>query len=210
MRIRFGEHLVDLATRDLTRAGRPVPLSPQAFALLARLLQHSPRALSHGELRDALWPDTHVARASLARVVCELRRALGDPVRGGAVRTVPRFGYAFGADTVVEASHTGLPAVLVAGAVEIPLRPGETLLGRGPECGVRLPSPQASRVHARLSIAGGRAVLEDRGSRNGTWVNGVRIEVPIELSDGDELLFGTYRAVFRTTTPETSTRSPSA
>lgn len=210
MRLRFGVHFVDLSTRELWREGRPVPLSPQAFALLERLSRARPRAMSHAELRDALWPDTHVARAALARVVCELRRALADPPRGGVVRTVPRFGYAFAASAVAEPAEPRSDAVLVAGALEIALPAGEALVGRGTECAVRLVSPQVSRVHARLALVAGRAVIEDRGSRNGTWVNGVRIGVPVELSDGDELLFGTYRVVFRTTTAESPTRSPPA
>lgn len=210
MRLRFGEHLVDLSTRELSRSGRPVPLSPQAFALLEQLARHRPRALSQAELRDVLWPDTHVSRAGLARVVCELRRALGDSARGGVVRTVPRFGYAFAAAAVLEAQEAGPHAVLGAGALEIPLAAGETLVGRGPECAVRLPSPQVSRVHARLSLSGSRAVLEDLGSRNGTWVNGARVAGPVDLADGDEVMFGTYRAVFRTTTGESPTCSPPA
>jgi DNA-binding winged helix-turn-helix (wHTH) protein len=210
MRLRFGVHFVDLSTRELWREGRPVPLSPQAFALLERLSRARPRAMSHAELRDALWPDTHTTRASLARVVCELRRALGAPARGGAVRTVPRFGYAFSAPVAALPEAPAPPAVLLAGSLELPVPEGETLVGRGPECALRLVSPQVSRVHARLSRSAGRVLLEDRGSRNGTWVNGTRIGGPVALSDGDELTFGSYRVVFRTTTAEAPTRSPSA
>jgi DNA-binding winged helix-turn-helix (wHTH) protein len=210
MRLRFSDHVLDGATRELRRGGRLVPLSPQAFMLLVRLAESRPRAMSQAELRDALWPDTHVSRASLARVVCELRRALGDTARGGTIRTVPRYGYAFAAEASPVAERKPAEAVLVDGTLEIALPAGETLVGRGSECGVRFVSPQVSRVHARLSLSGRRVVLEDRGSRNGTWVNGARVAGPVELSDGDELMFGTYRVTFRATTPDAPTRSASA
>ena len=168
MRLRFDDCVVDLSTRELWRDSRPVPLSPQAFALLDSLVRSRPRAMHHGEAaRRALWPDTHTSRASLARVVCELRRALGDTPRGGAVRTVPRFGYAFAAAVVVPgparpSCRSRRRPARAPGAAE-----GETLVGRGTECALRLASPQVSRVHARFSQSGGRVVLEDRGSRNG-------------------------------------------
>jgi DNA-binding winged helix-turn-helix (wHTH) protein len=210
MRLRFGDCRLDVSTRELWRRERPVHVSPQAFALLSLLVEKRPRAVAHADLRDALWPSTHVGYAGLARVVCEVRRALGDAARGGSyVRTVPRFGYAFAA-TVTEEGASEPVASLVAGDREYAVPPGETLVGRGVECGVRLASPQVSRVHARLSVGPGPATVEDRGSRNGTWVNGVRIAGSVALSDGDEMLFGTYRVVFRTTTAEASTRSPSA
>ncbi|HVO12773.1 MAG TPA: winged helix-turn-helix domain-containing protein [Vicinamibacteria bacterium] len=103
MRLRFGECTFDPDARELRRAGELVPLSPRAFTLLALLLAHRPRALSHEWLRDALWPDTAVGYTSLAQVVTEVRKAVGDDARAGTiVRTVPRFGYAFAGEVVEE------------------------------------------------------------------------------------------------------------
>src|SRR5512142_1270121 len=101
MRLRFGECTFDAEARELRRAGEAVPLSPRAFTLLALLLEHRPRALSHEWLRDALWPDTAVGYTSLAQLVTEVRKAVGDDARAGTViRTVPRFGYAFAGEVV--------------------------------------------------------------------------------------------------------------
>jgi pSer/pThr/pTyr-binding forkhead associated (FHA) protein len=62
-------------------------------------------------------------------------------------------------------------------------------------------------VHARLRAEGERVLVEDAGSKNGTWVNRERQEGPALLKDGDEVLFGTFRAVFRRAGASGSTRT---
>jgi DNA-binding winged helix-turn-helix (wHTH) protein len=210
MRVRFGDCVFDPETRELLRAGHAVALSPKAFELLSLLIDNRPRPMTQGHLRDALWPDTSVGYTSLARVVSEVRRAVGDSARGGAViRTVPRFGYAFAGSAALEKSSTpGTEGcALVADDREYTLPAGQSFIGRGPECAVRLPSSEVSRVHAQLAVSGRRATLEDRESKNGTWINGARITATAELADGDEVLFGTYRLVFRSSGPLASTRT---
>jgi DNA-binding winged helix-turn-helix (wHTH) protein len=200
MRVRFGEHVFDASSRELLRAGRPVALSPKAFEMLSLLIARRPRALSQDFLRDALWPDAHVGYTSLARIVSEVRRAIGDSPRAAAlIRTVPRFGYAFVGEAALEREPaSGAPSfALVGDDREYTLPGGQSLIGRGPECVVRLPSSEVSRVHALITTRDRGATLEDRASKNGTWVNGARLTGPTELSDGDEVLFGTYRLVFR-------------
>ncbi len=61
--------------------------------------------------------------------------------------------------------------------------------GRGDDNDVVLPSDNASRVHAELRAEGDAVVLEDRGSSNGTWVNGERVTVR-QLRPGDEIEIG--------------------
>jgi hypothetical protein len=151
-----------------------------------------------------------VGYTSLARVVSEVRRAVGDSARGAAlIRTLPRFGYAFsGAIFGGAGAATGAEGcALVADDREYTLPTGQSFIGRGTECAVRLPSSQVSRVHAQLTVSGRRVTLEDRESKNGTWVNGAKVTEPAELQDGDELLFGTYRLVFRCLGPLASTRT---
>src|SRR5260370_21238681 len=58
------------------------------------------------------------------------------------------------------------------------------------------PDPFLSAVHARLERAGGAWRIEDRGSRNGTFVNGVR-RAGERLRDGDMLVLGGTTFVFR-------------
>jgi DNA-binding winged helix-turn-helix (wHTH) protein len=210
VRLRFGDCVFDPEARELWRGESRVALSPKAFELLDLLIEERPRPLPQGRLRDLLWPDTHVGYTSLARVVSEVRQAVGEKAhRAAFIRTVPRYGYAFAGAIVVEtpapAAHDA--CALVADDREFLLPEGETLVGRGPECGVRLASSQVSRVHAQFQVSGRRATVKDHGSKNGTWINGSRIEASAELQDGDEVLFGTYRVVFRSSGVLGSTRT---
>jgi len=70
------------------------------------------------------------------------------------------------------------------------VRDGETVLGRGKEAHVRMEDAGASRAHARIVLGeGGRYVLEDLKSTNGTFVAGRRVE-QAELSSGDRIHIG--------------------
>jgi hypothetical protein len=79
---------------------------------------------------------------------------------------------------------------------EIDLRPGETLIGRSALCHVTIEDPMVSRQHSRIMVREGGAVLEDLGSRNGTFVNGHAINGSHQLSDGDRVRVGTLELVF--------------
>lgn len=79
---------------------------------------------------------------------------------------------------------------------EIDLRPGDTLIGRSAVCHVTIEDPLVSRQHSRIRIDGDRAVLEDLGSRNGTFANGRAIDGIHELEDGDRIRVGTLELVF--------------
>jgi hypothetical protein len=72
------------------------------------------------------------------------------------------------------------------------------LVGRSPVCTLRLDDPQASSEHARLSFAGEVWSVRDLGSKNGTWLNGVRLEPggTRPLASGDRLAFGNTGAVW--------------
>lgn len=67
---------------------------------------------------------------------------------------------------------------------------GTADIGRMPDCWLVLSDDQVSRYHARVSCHGSQTTLEDRGSRNGTFVNGRRIEQPVRLQDGDKISIG--------------------
>jgi len=71
----------------------------------------------------------------------------------------------------------------------IPLEERETLIGRDKGVHVQLSEAALSRKHARIVRTGDRFVLEDLKSRNGTFVNGSRIEQR-ELKVGDHLSVG--------------------
>jgi pSer/pThr/pTyr-binding forkhead associated (FHA) protein len=72
----------------------------------------------------------------------------------------------------------------------LPLRRGGvTRIGRGLSADVHLDDASVSRRHARIVERGGRPVILDDRSMNGTWVNGQRVDAAI-LADGDEILLG--------------------
>jgi len=64
------------------------------------------------------------------------------------------------------------------------------VLGRAAECDCVLSEPSVSRRHAELRREGEHWLLRDLGSRNGTWVNGVRVLEEIEVGPGDRVSFG--------------------
>jgi hypothetical protein len=67
-----------------------------------------------------------------------------------------------------------------------------TLIGRAPACTLRLNEPLASAEHASLAWTGGAWIVRDLGSRNGTYVDGKKIEAgeAKRLGLGTKLGFG--------------------
>ena len=174
-------------------------LSPKAFRLLEALVMRRPDAVSHEELRRTLWSEAANGGTTLARLVSEIRTALGDdddeqPI----VRTVHRFGYAF-AEATVEEERTTRPVGRYAirwGSQLVPLADGENVVGRALDGVIAVPSSKASRRHARIVVSPESAVIEDLGSRNGTRVNDAVIDGPVELKNGDRIRVGPAVLVF--------------
>jgi hypothetical protein len=63
----------------------------------------------------------------------------------------------------------------------------DMLLGRDSDCDIVIPMRQVSRQHARLSPNQDGVLLEDLGSKNGTYLNSSLLREPVLLTDGDEL-----------------------
>jgi len=211
MRFVCGDWVLDTDTRQLLRSGDVLHVSPKAFDLLALLVRERPRALSKGELRHHVWPETFVSETSLANLISELRAALADESgRPRYIRTVHRHGYAFCGTATEEAPPpppTG-PSMLVQLVVrdrEIALAPGANLIGREPAAVVWIDSAQVSRRHARIVVCADGAAIEDLGSKNGTFLNGQRVSGVRPLSDRDEIGVGPERLVVRVRTAAAST-----
>ncbi len=73
---------------------------------------------------------------------------------------------------------------------------GEVSIGRSPSSDVFLDDVTVSREHARVERRGGRVVLKDLGSLNGTYVNRRRIDGGELLENGDELHIGKFRLTY--------------
>lgn len=210
MRVRFGECMLDSDTRQLSVRGKAVHLSPKAYQFLALLLESRPRALSKGEIHERLWGETFVSDGALASLLVEVRSAIGDSARESRfVRTVHRFGYAFSgsAKEIREAFPEGQKFVyrLIWGTREVALSPGENLLGRDEDSIVWIDDPAVSRRHARIVIDEKGAVLEDLGSKNGTYLRGKKIKGRKKLADEDLVGIGPASMVFRVFKPSDST-----
>jgi DNA-binding winged helix-turn-helix (wHTH) protein len=207
--VEFGEFAADFGSRQLWRGPEAVAVGPKAFDLLELLLRSRPRAVSKAQIRSALWPSTFVSESNLTSVVNELRNVLGDRAQRPAyIRTVYGFGYAFCADAKEAAAVAPAGAAARASRFrlfledrEIALREGENLLGRLDEGVAWLESPTVSRRHARIVVEGGQAVLEDLGSKNGTFLRGEKITSPRPLADGDAILLGRVHMTFRVLPP---------
>lgn len=92
----------------------------------------------------------------------------------------------------------------VAGAAVVVLRtssrllsPGDifalgegTVIGRSGDCDIVTGDSFTSARHARIFLHGGQYWLEDLGSKNGTYLNGVKVDVPAVLADGDGIEVG--------------------
>jgi DNA-binding winged helix-turn-helix (wHTH) protein len=202
VKIRFGPFTLDLDTRQLTQGRREVHLSPKAFELLVALVQDRPKVLSKAALQQRLWPETFVAEANLSNLVAEIREALGDRARAPLyVRTAHTFGYAFCGDATTlpgsrEVALNRTSCWLEWDRRRFPLSLGEHVIGRDPDVEIRLDASTVSRRHARLVVTAERTVLEDFGSKNGTFRGGERVTSPIPLTDGDAIHIGSQLVTF--------------
>ena len=85
----------------------------------------------------------------------------------------------------------------VADGLVVALGADPVLIGRLPECQVRIDDPNMSRRHAEVLGANGGYAVRDLGSTNGTLVNGRRIAGDMPLRDGDVIAVGHSTMVFR-------------
>ncbi|MBP62328.1 MAG: hypothetical protein CMJ62_12485 [Planctomycetaceae bacterium] len=72
----------------------------------------------------------------------------------------------------------------------LPVQGPELLIGRGKECDLRPRTEIISRKHCLITITDSQVMVRDLGSKNGTFVNGERIEADHGLQNGDHLEVG--------------------
>lgn len=201
-RVEFGGFTFDQSAGTLLKAGRAVPLSDKEAGALRLLLRKRPDTVSKKEFLDILWPDTDVEENSVAAVMADLRKALGDsPETPRFVLTHFRSGYRFIADvheldaaTPSEASHS--QCWVQWRNQRFKLGEGENLVGRDPRHPVWLDHPTVSRVHAAILVRDSQATVDDRGSRHGTFVEDSRIGAGHPLAEGDTIRFGGTSVTF--------------
>jgi DNA-binding winged helix-turn-helix (wHTH) protein len=201
--LRFGRFTFDSGARLLNRPGGPVHLTSKAVDLLSLLSSRAPDAVAKKEIHQQLWPDTFVSDVSLTTLIFELRTALGESARKPRfIRTVHGFGYAFQGDSAQNpAAEEETPFIIVYDGREVGLQRGENLVGRSRDCRVRVESTRVSRRHARITIDGDAALIEDCGSRHGTWVGANRASGRVRLRDGDCIGIAGFQMLFKILAP---------
>ena len=189
---------------------------------LILLVRASGSLVNRGEMQAALWGSgVFVERdAAINTAVRKIRRALGDDAdKPRFIETVVGKGYRFIAcieslgsrgrriASSGSAECRTFPSYSVTrGADEFIVQTSVAVLGRDPSAGIYVEHPSVSRQHARISIDGNEAVLEDLQSRNGTFLDGRRIDVPTIIHHGAVIGLGAITLTFSVLSVPASTR----
>jgi DNA-binding winged helix-turn-helix (wHTH) protein len=211
----LGEWRVEPSLDRISRGVEVVQMPPRVTQVLVCLADRSGQLVTKRQLIDAVWDKEFVTEGALTRCIAILRKILGDDAaRPRYVENVPRKGY-----RLIMPTHSPLGAVeaelgrrrsmcwLALGKRRFDLGDGENVIGRASDAAVRIDSKTVSRRHARVTVTGVRATVEDLGSRNGTSLEGRRIDTACELQDGDRIAVGTTILVFRLHDPQGSTEA---
>jgi DNA-binding winged helix-turn-helix (wHTH) protein/TolB-like protein/tetratricopeptide (TPR) repeat protein len=111
-RFHYENVTVDPQNFSVTRDGQQVVLTPRAFDVLLVLVKNAGRIVEKQEIFESVWKDTFVTDNALAKIVKELRAALGDVADNPhLIETVPKRGYRFIANVTRDMdSATSQPA----------------------------------------------------------------------------------------------------
>jgi pSer/pThr/pTyr-binding forkhead associated (FHA) protein len=77
------------------------------------------------------------------------------------------------------------------------VRPGDYIIGRDEECDVCVEADPMSRRHAHITINFDHALIEDLGSRNGTFINGKAVTVQTRLWPNQTIEIGSVTIKLR-------------
>jgi len=93
---RFAGFEIDIARRELRRAGELVPLEPQVFDLLVHLVRNHDRIVSKDDLIETVWKGRAISEAALSSRISAARRAVGDcGAEQKLIRTLNKRGFRF-------------------------------------------------------------------------------------------------------------------
>src|SRR5262245_61035521 len=96
MQFLFGDCVLDLDRRELTRESQAIAVGPQVFDLLVYLVRNRERVVSKHDLLDAVWSGRIVSESTMTSHINAVRKAIGDSgEEQHLVRTVARKGYRF-------------------------------------------------------------------------------------------------------------------
>jgi DNA-binding winged helix-turn-helix (wHTH) protein len=209
---RLGDWTVEPMLDRISRGDEAVQLRPRVMDLLLCLVDAPEIVVSKQQLIDRVWNTEFVTDNALTHAVTELRKKLGDDAENPTyIETIPRRGYRLVAELDLERPEAGAAEVrfVLVGEdeTELPLHDGDNLIGRSPEAAVQIDTSEVSRRHARIVVDHESAVIEDLGSKNGTFVRGRRLDAPVRLQDADEIQIGVSLATYRFRVVDDRTRT---
>jgi pSer/pThr/pTyr-binding forkhead associated (FHA) protein len=79
---------------------------------------------------------------------------------------------------------------------QIPLDGDRFIMGRNPDCAIVIPVTSVSREHAQIVRVNGKFFIEDKQSRNGTFVNSQAVTERTALKHNDKIRICDFVAVF--------------
>lgn len=97
--LRVGDLTLDLVTRKVERAGKPIDLTLREFDLLSYLMRHTGRVCSRKEILENVWhcdPDTKTNSVTVH--INRLRQAIDTGFEKKLIHTVPWKGYRLGTE----------------------------------------------------------------------------------------------------------------
>src|SRR2546423_707564 len=106
--LKAGHFDLDLGSHSVTVEGREIHLTPKEFELLAHLVRHAGRVLTHRALLAAIWGGNYVEQTEYLRVfIGQLRKKIEpDPSSPRYILTEPWIGYRFNADPGADGSQS--------------------------------------------------------------------------------------------------------
>jgi len=193
----LGDWLVEPTLDRISRDDEVVQLRPRAMDVLACLAVAAGKLATKRDLIDAVWRTEFVSEHALTQVIAELRAALGDDARKPVyIENIPRRGYRLVAEVIPVAAsmpvarHASVPFKLQGHDRDYPLSQGINIIGRTDDADIAIDRTEVSRCQARIVVSGTSATIEDLGSKNGTYLNGERLQGPAPLTNGDEIWIG--------------------
>ena len=91
---------------------------------------------------------------------------------------------------------------------KIAVKKNEFLIGRSQACHLCAGSSAVSRQHCAILRDDNRVTIKDLGSRNGTLVNGIKIDGEVELASGDEIIVGPLKFLVTISAGITNVKKP--
>src|SRR5689334_5375836 len=182
--------------------------------VLILLVRRNGALVGRDEIRAALWGSRVFEHdAAINTAIRKIRHVLEDDAdMPRFVETVVGKGYRFvmsmtRGSTGSFAQRTAVSSHSVCrGKHEFFLETGDNFIGRDPAAQICVDHPSVSRRHAKIVLRAGQATLEDLDSRNGTFVNGRRLDAPTELGHGAVIGLGPITLTFISRSPSRSTQ----